>query len=268
MTQPTLLITNDDGIESPFLPRMVRALAPLGRVRVVVPADEQSWKAKSMTRYGRVTVQPHQGLGVEAWTVAGTPSDCVNLAIHHLFGEAPDWVISGINIGHNVGAGFVINSGTVGAALEGALCGLPAVAFSTYVAPGLFQQWTASRQLTGAEAEAILESTPRRMAEMLANLLQRGLPPGAMLLNVNFPGAVGPHTPVHWVPLEDNRYGSLFVPEGGGFVHRYQGNLRRADPGSAAPDPADRDIVLGGAIAVTALSLAGLSLPAPEAFRL
>jgi len=81
---------------------------------------------------------------------------------------------------------------------------------------------------------------------------------------VNFPGAVTSRTPVRWVPLQDNRYGSLFVREGDGFVHRYNGQVRPV-PGSASPS--DRDVILAGEIAATALNLAGLTVHVPEGYE-
>jgi 5'-nucleotidase len=261
---PTFLVTNDDGLDSPFLPRLVAGLSALGRVRVVVPAGEQSWKAKAMTRYGRVTTRPVPELGPEAFAVEGTPSDCVNLGIFHLFDSPPDWVISGINLGFNAGSSFVINSGTVGGALEGALCGIPAAAFSTYIPPALFRIWSTERRLEGAEAERILESTSIRTAGLVQDLVRRGLPEGAMLVNVNFPGAVAADAPVRWVPLQDNRYGSLFVREGDGYVHRFDGRLH---PTPGSPSPSDREVVMGGEIAATALHLAGLNVPLPDGYQ-
>jgi 5'-nucleotidase len=259
----TFLLTNDDGADSPFLPPVIACLSALGRVRVVVPDAEQSWKAKAMTRYGRLTAQRRPELGAEAFSVSGTPSDCVNLGVFQLFDGPPDWVLSGVNLGFNAGASFVINSGTVGGALEGALCGLPAAAFSTYVPPRLFQPWATERRFEGPEAEAILASTSARTAELAGRLVRRGLPAGAMLVNVNFPGAVTPQTPVRWVPLQDNRYGSLFVREGDAFVHRFNGQVRTV-PGSASPS--DREVVQAGEISATALSLAGLTVHVPEGY--
>ncbi len=260
---PIFLITNDDGAQSPFLPRMADALRRHGTVRVCVPAEEQSWKAKAMTRWGRVHARPLPELGADAFAVTGTPSDCVNLAIHHLFPDPPDWVISGINIGWNVGGAFAINSGTVGAALEGALCGKPSAAFSTYVPPEIFQEWSTERRLTGPAAESILDTTTARMAEMMTALAETGLPPDAMMLNVNFPGAVSRTTAVHWAPLQDNRYGSLFVPDGDGYVHRFQQNLHALGTG-----PSDREVVQAGHISATLMSIVGMSVAAPKGFRL
>lgn len=256
---PTFLIVNDDGVASPMLRPMVEKLGLLGDVRLAVPLEEQSWRAKAMTRFGRVRVTPRDEFGVPAFAVAGTPSDCVNLGVHRLFDDPPDWVIAGINIGTNTGLSFTLNSGTVGAALEGALQGLPALAFSSWFPPALFMQWLSEKRLTGAEAEAVIGSTTTRMAAMVGALLETGLPAGALLLSVNFPGAVTPETPVRWAPLQDNRYGAVFRRDGDAYVHGHSGGFRVLDEGGS-----DRDVVARGEIAVTAVSLAGLSLPAPS----
>jgi 5'-nucleotidase len=252
----SFLITNDDGIQSPMLRPMAEKLGALGTVRIVVPSEEQSWKGKAVTRFGRVLVEPRSDFPVETCTVTGTPSDCVNLAIHHLCRPPPDWVISGINIGSNVGLGFIANSGTVGAALEAAFQGIPAVAFSAYLKPAYFRQWNEEKRLTHPESLRTIETTTSRMAAMMARIVAAGLPPGTMVLNINFPGAVTPETPVRWVPVQKNRYGSLFRREGPGFVHAAQVGLESQDAG-----PNDRDVLMGGEISVTALSLAGISLP-------
>jgi len=88
-------------------------------------------------------------------------------------------------------------------------------------------------------------------------LVRRGLPAGAMLVNVNFPGAVKPETPLRWVPLQDNRYGSLFVREGEGYVHRFSGQLF---PVQGSASPSDREVVQAGEISATAIHLAGLAV--------
>ena len=253
---PTFLIVNDDGVDSPMLRPMVQALGSLGEVCLAVPSEEQSWRGKAMTRYGEVRVSERPEFGVPAYAVSGTPSDCVNLALHHLFPNRPTWVISGINIGTNTGLAFALNSGTIGGALEGALQGIPALAFSTLLTPTMFAQWVRERRLPGGDS--ILSSNAARMTSMVAALMESGLPQGALMLNVNFPGAVTPTTPVRWAPLQDNRYGSLFKRKGEVFVHGHGEGLR------VLPGPqSDRDVVAAGEICVTALSLSGLSLPPP-----
>jgi len=253
---PSFLITNDDGIQSPMLRPMAEKLGALGPVRIVVPKEEQSWKGKAVTRFGRVLVERREDFPVETYAVTGTPSDCVNLAVHHLCRPPPDWVVSGINIGSNVGLGFIVNSGTVGAALEAAFQGIPAVAFSTYLEPERFRQWNEEKRLTHPESLRAIETSTSRMAAMMERIVAAGLPAGAMLLNINFPGALTPETPVRWVPVQKNRYGGLFRREGPGYVHSTQVGLESEDTG-----PNDRDVVMGGEISVTALSFAAISLP-------
>src|SRR5882757_8476326 len=131
-----LLITNDDGIDSAFLRELVAALRTAGHtLAVVAPKHEQSWigAAKSRRRPVSSEVAERQ-FGCATWIVDGTPSDCVNIALAHLLPAAkfaaPEAVVSGINVGLNASLGFILASGTIAGAWEGALHGLPAIAFS------------------------------------------------------------------------------------------------------------------------------------------
>jgi 5'-nucleotidase len=209
-----------------------------------------------MTRYGRVSVQERPEFGVEAYALGGTPSDCVNIAVHHLLSRPPDWIVSGINIGINAGEAYVINSGTVGAAIEGALLGFPAAAFSQFVPRALFLQWATRKRFDDPAAEVMVQRAASTTARMLRTIAARGMPDGAMVLNVNFPHPLGDDTPVRWAPLLVTRYGSIFQREGDGFVHRFGGDIWR-EPSAVG----DRDIVERGEISITALSLPGLTHP-------
>lgn len=251
----SLLIVNDDGAESPMLPPMAEKLSALGTVRIAVPEAEQSWKGKAMTRFEKVHARSLPGMGVEAFAISGTPSDCVNIAVHHLLPEPPDWIVSGINIGVNAGTGFIINSGTVGAALEGALQSVPSVAFSTWLPPEWFGEWLEHRTLDQPGARRVIDTTTTRMAEMMAQLIATGLPPEVMVLNINFPGEVNGATPARWVPAQFNRYGKVFRPDGDGFVHASKVELYAEDDGES-----DRSVLQDGGISVTPLSLKGLTV--------
>ena len=244
---PTFLLVNDDGVNSPMLAPTVEVLRGLGRVRVVVPATEQSWKGKAMSRFGRVEVTPHDGFGVEGFAVHGTPSDCVNLGVHNLFDGPRDWVISGINIGDNIGLAFVLNSGTVGAAVEGALLGIPAVAFSHHVTQSMFHEWSSDNRMTGATAERSVRAAAATVGRLLPAILEHGLPARPGVLNINFPHGVNEKTPVRWTGLQINSYGGLFEADGGGYRHRYRGDAWR-EPAEAN----DRDVVEGGGAAAGA----------------
>ena len=128
--KPHALITNDDGIQSAFLHRLVDALLPHFRVSVAAPAFEQSWSGRSMTRHGEIEVirsPSYFPAQVEAWAISGTPTDCVNIALGNLLPEKPDIVLSGINIGYNTTETLILSSGTVAGAIEGVLWNLPAM---------------------------------------------------------------------------------------------------------------------------------------------
>src|SRR5438477_662901 len=133
MHDKLILLTNDDGITAPGLVAMYRHLTDMGEVHVVAPETVQS-----ASGHGITLSQPLLTSKVEvenAFTgtaVAGSPADCVKLAISQLLPRRPDLVISGINSGANVGIN-VIYSGTVAAAIEAAFLGVPAIAFSLYL---------------------------------------------------------------------------------------------------------------------------------------
>ena len=117
-TRPHLLLTNDDGIDSPLFELLINALQPYGDLSIAVPAQEQSWQGKSMTRHGHVDVEQTQIAGHPAFAIGGTPADCVNISLYNLLDRKPDLVVSGINVGLNAGLSLVWASGTVGACLK------------------------------------------------------------------------------------------------------------------------------------------------------
>ena len=124
-----ILITNDDGIAAPALPHLVNWAKGLGEVTVVAPKIEQSGKSQAIDFFREVEIKRTPRLGdVEAWAMDSTPADCVRFGITGLKKEY-DLVISGINKGFNLGHDIAY-SGTVGAIMEAARLGVPAIAFS------------------------------------------------------------------------------------------------------------------------------------------
>lgn len=121
-----ILICNDDGYQAPGLVALYEALKDLGHVEVVAPEQNNSAKSNALTLHSPLYV--YQGLNGFRY-VNGTPADCVHIALTGLLGYKPDLVVSGINDGANMGDD-TIYSGTVGAAMEGYLFGIPAIAFS------------------------------------------------------------------------------------------------------------------------------------------
>ena len=160
-----ILIANDDGYLSPGIRALKRALDALGTAIIVAPDRNRSGASNSLTLSHPIHVRQQEP---EVWSVEGTPTDCVNIALSGLLDERPDRVVSGINDGPNMGDD-VLYSGTVAAAIEGRNLGEPSIAVSM-----------ASFEPTHYDAAA------RVVAELVARLGQAPLPP-ATILNVNVP---------------------------------------------------------------------------------
>jgi 5'-nucleotidase len=229
-----ILVTNDDGYDSPSLVPLIRALSRLGRVRAVVPDRERSWIGKAITRWEDVRVERADRDDCEIWRTSGCPADCTQLGVHALFGDKPDLVVSGINLGFNHGLAFFMSSGTVGGAVEGWIAGLPAIAVSTGVLEA-HEDWSALARRP--EAHDGWERAATLSAEVAETVRARGMPAGVDLLNVNFAWGAGPETPRELTELGRVGYDQVFYErapgvyfhEFGGMVRRGDASLRRAD---------------------------------------
>jgi 5'-nucleotidase len=178
MDRPRFLVSNDDGVHSKGLFSLARELAPLGEVLVCAPMSERSGAGHSITihkpfRVERVSISPD----IQAWAADGSPADCVKYAVSNLYeNEKPDLVVSGVNLGLNLST-HILYSGTLGAALEGTMLGIPSVAVSL----GHF-----GAPLDPPSVENSLEHAARLAARLTLLVLERGIPPYSCL-NVNIP---------------------------------------------------------------------------------
>ena len=164
---PRILVTNDDGVHSEGIRALADAVKHLGDITVVAPIQEASAIGHALTLRRPLRVDTvHPGV----FAVDGTPTDCVNIAITHVIKEKPDLIVSGINKGWNLGDD-VTYSGTVAAALEGALLGIPSIAVSTQKRRDNGYEFGPSADAAAAVARAVL---------------QRGMPKFT-LLNINTP---------------------------------------------------------------------------------
>ncbi len=164
-----ILVSNDDGIYSEGIIALREAMSELGEVYVYAPHKQQSAVGHAITTHLPLRVNPYYMNGdFFGYAVTGTPADCVKLAVTTHMKEKPDLIVSGINHGSNAAIN-VIYSGTVSAATEGTILGIPSIAFSltTYVD----FDFTYSKKVAKIIASAVLKN---------------GIPPG-VLLNVNIP---------------------------------------------------------------------------------
>lgn len=126
-----ILITNDDGVNALGIKELANALKELGTIWVVAPVNEKSATGHGITVHDPIKVNKKEWFlpNIDVWAVGGTPADCVKLALSRLLPVKPDLVVSGINRGPNLGSD-VLYSGTVSAAVESVLLGVPAIAMS------------------------------------------------------------------------------------------------------------------------------------------
>ena len=169
-----ILITNDDGYESKGLLALKNALSPLGRVLVVAPARE-----KSACGHGLTITKPLHFVKIDDDFYKledGTPTDCVYLALNAMYEKKPDLVVSGINIGSNMGED-VTYSGTIAGAMEGAIAGIPSIAISQFIKDKNLAQefdFSLAKEVIFEIAKKMLENNPL---------------PKRRFLNINIPNA-------------------------------------------------------------------------------
>lgn len=203
------LLTNDDGIDSPALMPFARALAERGEVRIVVPDRERSWIGKAISRHDAIEVDHVERDGIPAWTCSGYPADAVQLGIHSLFATPPSLVISGINLGYNHGAGFLLSSGTVGAAFEGWVSGVRSVAFSAGTT-GPWNRWR--RWVETPDAGPEWERLAHLCAVLETDIDRSGLYETADVVSVNLPFEADTATARRITTIARTGYDRLFQP--------------------------------------------------------
>ena len=171
MAKPLILVVNDDGITSQGIRTLIEVMQELGEVFVVAPDSPQSGMGHAITigdtlRLDATDIYP----GIQSFQCSGTPADCVKIAKHYVLkGRQPDLVVSGINHGSNSSIS-VLYSGTMSAAIEAAIEGIPAIGFS----------------FCDYSPVAEMGHLKEYVKQIASNVLQKGMPEG-IALNVNFP---------------------------------------------------------------------------------
>ncbi|MEZ4798454.1 MAG: 5'/3'-nucleotidase SurE [Flavobacteriales bacterium] len=169
--RPLILVTNDDSIYSKGIKSLVEAVKPLGDVVVVAPDKPQSGMGHAVTINGILRIYEEKIFeGIKAYTTSGTPVDCVKLAIAKILDRKPDLLVSGINHGSNSSIN-VIYSGTMSAAVEGAVEGIPSVGFS----------------LLDHDHDADFRASQKVAHDIASQIIKDGGLPEGICLNVNIP---------------------------------------------------------------------------------
>lgn len=242
-----ILLSNDDGIDAPALVPLTVALQQLGDVTVVVPDRERSWVGKAITRFDPITLERADRGGIEMYATSGYPADAVQLGVHALADTPPDLIVSGINLGYNHGAGFLMSSGTVGAAVEGWISQIPAVALST----GTMTDWHAWRERAEHPDSA---DTWKRLAQLSTDLLvtfaETGIHDRCDVVSVNLPFDATASTPRRVTTIARVGYDRLFVEsDDGRYIHGYGGGINEIE----AVDGSDIDAAHDDEVSITPL---------------
>jgi 5'-nucleotidase len=169
MSKPLILITNDDGITAKGIKSLKKAMEGLGELIIVAPDSPQSGKGHAITISDPLRIREEKVYGVKAYSCTGTPVDCVKIAIYHILKRKPDLLVSGINHGSNASTN-VIYSGTMSAAVEGAIENIPSVGFS----------------LLDYDADADFDASIHYARKIAKRLLEMKNP-NHVCLNVNIP---------------------------------------------------------------------------------
>ncbi len=193
-----VMVTNDDSVQSNGILELARSAAKHAEAIIVAPEQPQSATALSLTFHKPLRVNKVRRDKFECYAVSGSPGDCVMIGVNKVLPRRPDLVVSGINIGDNNTFQDIFASGTVAAALESAITGIPAIAFSMEVSgETLFALEYDQPDFTNAGIIA---------GEIIGDVLENGMPEGAEILNVNFPRKVQPSTPIKLTEVGRRKY--------------------------------------------------------------
>jgi len=243
----TILLINDDGIRSSGLLILKRKLDKYGKLFVIAPRGEISGIGKAITTSTHVRVEETElNDGSKAFAADGTPADAYLLAVNKILKYQPDLLVAGINLGPNLGIDDFLNSGTVGAAIEAAVHGVPAIAVS-YCKQKISDQKADKASITAQE----LELTASLAQKIVEFVLREGMPEGIDILSVNVPEKAD-YRRVKVTSLSYVGYGDIYTKEEKGYrIVQW----RLTDYGDSDPET-DVDVVKEeGCISITPIKI-------------
>jgi 5'-nucleotidase len=244
-----ILVTNDDGLNSPGLLAAAEAVADLGDLLIAAPASQQTSMSRAFMTgptVGAVQAQELTILGkpVTGYAVSGTPAQAVTHAMAELASQRPDLCVSGVNYGENIGADLTI-SGTIGAALEAHAYGIPGLAVSVQAD---ISQWRSHGERDWGPARYFT----RRLARLV---LSEGLPGDVAVININVPNGATPKTEVRRTAQSRRRYYVYMPPGTRALAEPVRLQIRTVvEPALLEPDSDIRAVACDGVVSATPLT--------------
>ncbi|MCZ7362354.1 MAG: 5'/3'-nucleotidase SurE [Candidatus Methanoperedens sp.] len=243
-----ILLTNDDGVYSTGLKAAYDSVRDIGEVTVVAPSTQKSGVGRGISIFEPLRVSLANVNGFRAYAVAGTPTDSVIIGLFSILKEQPDLVLSGFNVGENISTDTVTTSGTIGAALEAASYGIPAIAASIQVID------EGDKFDDHRTYSYDFEVGIRIVNRIARKVISRGLPEGVDLLNVNIPRHASMDTEIEITRLARKIFltgvEERFDPRGRPYYWINGELIRDAEEGTDV-----KAVMKNGHISVTPLSL-------------
>jgi len=252
---PEILLVNDDGIFSPGLRALAAKLCANFTCTIAAPSVQQSWIGKASSYHKSIPCKEVTVDGYQGYSIDGTPSDCASAGIYHLCSSLPELVVSGINAGANVGDAYILSSGTVGGALEGALAGIPSMAVGVEFPPEITKKIEFDPGEDDIRFFQFAAELTCRACKVLFSLPDL---PAGKIININMDNSCTEKSRIISAMPERYNYGSFLRRDGDHFYH--QGSPKdwsRTSRGS------DMSVLKEGNIAVSLISLPGAG-PAPQ----
>ena len=211
-----ILITNDDGYKSAGFVPLVKELSKKYSVTAVAPNRGRSWIGKAITIKKQLKIKKITYQGVDMFLLDGTPADCVQIGLYDVVETRPKMVISGINIGLNIGRARTLSSGTIGAAIEGSIDGVRAIASSLSIPTKIRDNKT---DFYHPKNYRFFENAAQITTKVTSIIIDKTFD-GVDLFSLNIPFDATIDTPISITTLFKTRYGRLFHKKGKTFVQQ------------------------------------------------
>lgn len=216
MPMTDILLTNDDGYKSAGFVPLIRELSKQYSVTAVVPDRGRSWIGKAITTKKKLRVKKITYQGVDMFLLDGTPADCIQIGLYDLAETRPKLVLSGINIGLNIGRARTLSSGTIGAAIEGSIDGVRAIASSLSIPLTMRDNKT---DFYHPKNYPLFENAAQITTKVATIIMNKAFD-GVDLFSLNIPFDATVTTPLQITTLFKTRYGRLFHRNKDSFLHQ------------------------------------------------
>lgn len=211
-----ILVTNDDGYKSAGFVPLIKELSKKYSVTAIAPDQGRSWIGKAITTKKKLKLKKITYEGVDMFLLDGTPADCIQIGLYDVVEKRPKIVLSGINIGLNIGRARTLSSGTIGAAIEGSIDGVRAIASSLSIPITMKDNKT---DFYHPKNYSLFENAAQITTKVTSIIIDKAFE-GVDLFSLNIPFDATINTPLMITTLFKTRYGRLFHRNGNTFIHQ------------------------------------------------